>query len=89
MVKRSVATLMRGFPLRTSTGAPNTPSLESQEKVCKANITSQESSGWEYVSTTEDLGSGGSTDRLGLSERLKHIKQDKVDVVVTIKTDWH
>jgi site-specific DNA recombinase len=62
-------------------------SLESQEKVCKAYIASQEPNGWKYVTTIKDLSSGGNTDRPGLSELLEHIKQNKVDVVVTTKMD--
>ena len=39
------------------------------------------------MTTIKDLSSGGSTDRPGLSELLEHIKQNKVDVVVTTKMD--
>jgi len=62
-------------------------SLESQEKVCKAYIASQEPNGWKYVTSIKDLSSGGNTDRPGLNELVENIKQDKVDVVVTTKMD--
>jgi len=62
-------------------------SLESQEKVCKAYIASQEPNGWKYVTSIKDLSSGGNTDRPGLNGLIEIIKQDKVDVVVTTKMD--
>jgi len=62
-------------------------SLESQEKVCKAYIASQEPNGWQYVTSIKDLSSGGNTDRPGLSSLIETIKQDKVDIVVTTKMD--
>lgn len=62
-------------------------SLDSQEKVCKAYIASQEPNGWKYVTTIKDLSSGGNTDRPGLQELIDVIKQRQVDVVVTTKMD--
>ena len=62
-------------------------SLDSQEKVCKAYIASQEPNGWKYVTTIKDLSSGGNTDRPGLQELIDVIKQGQVDIVVTTKMD--
>jgi site-specific DNA recombinase len=62
-------------------------SLDSQEKVCKAYIASQEPNGWKYITSVKDLCSGGNTDRPGLAGLIESIKQDKVEVVVTTKMD--
>ena len=62
-------------------------SLDSQKKVCKAYIASQEPNKWRYVKAFSDLSSGGNTSRPGLYELIDAIKSDKVDIVVTTKMD--
>ncbi|HDL00837.1 MAG TPA: recombinase family protein [candidate division Zixibacteria bacterium] len=62
-------------------------SLESQKKVCKAYLASQEHNKWRYVKAFSDLSSGGNTSRPGLYELIDAIKSDKVDIVVTTKMD--
>ncbi len=62
-------------------------SLESQKKICRAYIASQEPNKWRHIKTFSDLSSGGNTTRPGLQELISNIKDNKVDIVVTTKMD--
>lgn len=61
--------------------------LESQKKICRAYIASQEPNKWRHIKTFSDLSSGGNTTRPGLLELISNIKDKKVDIVVTTKMD--
>ena len=60
-------------------------SIEEQERMCKAGITSK---GWEYVGTFSDPGISGRTmNRPGLQAMIQAIKDKEVDAVVIYKLD--
>ena len=60
-------------------------SIEEQERMCKAGITSK---GWEYVGTFSDPGVSGRTmNRPGLQAMLQAIKDKQVEAVVIYKLD--
>lgn len=60
-------------------------SLPEQERMAKACI---ESKGWRYVKTYEDNGfTGRNTNRPGLQEMLRDVRDKKIDVIVIFKLD--
>lgn len=60
-------------------------SLPEQERMAKACI---ESKGWRYIKTYEDNGyTGRNTNRPGLQEMLKDVREGKIEAIVIFKLD--
>ena len=59
-------------------------SLEAQHEACRAFILSQKHEGWIALNQRYDNGgfSGGTTERPGLEELLRDVKDQKVDAAV-------